>query len=122
MSSPEMHEDHGVEFPHGSRKDYVTGFALSVILTAIPFIVVMAGGFASARFTGFVILAFAVVQIIVHMVYFLHMSPRSESGWTMISLVFTVTVLMIAIVGTIWVMYNMDTYMMPEMTPGQAAR
>lgn len=121
MSSPKPHDSHGVEFPHGSRRDYVTGFALSVILTAVPFIVVMAGGFASARVTGFVVLAFAVVQIIVHMVYFLHMNPRSESGWTMISLVFTVTVLMIAIVGTIWVMYNMDAYMMPDMSSGQPA-
>lgn len=122
MSDTKAHNDHGVEFPHGSRQDYVTGFVLSVILTAIPFIVVMAGGFASARLTGFVVLAFAVVQIIVHMFYFLHMNPRSESGWTMISLVFTITVLVIAVVGTIWVMHNMDAYMMPDMTLGQASR
>ncbi len=118
MSSIHAHDDHGGQIPHGTKQSYVTGFVLSVILTAIPFAVVMAGGFASERFTGFLVLGFAIVQIIVHMIYFLHMNPRSEGGWTLISLVFTLIVLVIAIVGTIWVMYNMDTNMMPGMASG----
>lgn len=117
MSSPHAHDSHGTGFPHGTRKSYVTGFVLSAILTAIPFGVVMAGGFASAQFTGFFVLIFAIVQIIVQMIYFLHMSPRSEGGWTVISLVFTIIVLVIAVVGTMWVMYNMDANMMPGMAP-----
>ncbi len=115
MSEAQAHGDHGAHIPHGTWKSYVTGFVLSVFLTAIPFIVVMAGGFASERLTGFLVLIFAVVQIIVHMIYFLHMNSKSEAGWTMISLCFTVIVLVIAVVGTIWVMYNMDSYMMPGM-------
>ncbi len=121
MRNSAVHDDQCVQFPHGTRRDYVTGFLLSVILTAIPFLVVMTGGFASARFTAFFVLAFAVVQIIVHMIYFLHMSPKSDAGWTMVSLVFTIIVLVIAIAGTIWVMYNMDWYMMPGMITGQPA-
>lgn len=115
MSEVQANGDHGARIPHGTRKSYITGFALSVFLTAIPFIVVMAGGFASERLTGFLVLIFAVAQIIVHMIFFLHMNPKSEAGWTMVSLCFTLIVLVIAIVGTIWVMYNMDSYMMPGM-------
>ncbi|MFD1881197.1 cytochrome o ubiquinol oxidase subunit IV [Paracoccus pacificus] len=125
MSSTDTHQGHGhggehphddgVHMPHGTRKSYITGFVLSVILTAIPFILVMAGGFASGRLTAFVVLAFAVVQIVVHMVYFLHMSPKSEGGWSLVSLVFTLIVLVIALVGTMWVMYHMDANMMPGM-------
>lgn len=119
MSSAEHHDgDDGHEaaqFPHGTMRDYVTGFVLAVILTAIPFAVVMSGGIGTERTTAFLVLICAVAQIIVHMVYFLHMSPKAEGGWTVISLVFTLIVLVIAIVGTIWVMYHMDSNMMPGM-------
>lgn len=108
-------DDHAPAFPHGSMRDYVTGFVLSVILTAIPFFLVMSGLVGSGRLTAFLVLACAVSQIIVHMIYFLHMNLRSEAGWTMISLVFTIVVLVIAVIGTIWVMYHMDANMMPGM-------
>lgn len=119
--STETHDGHAGSVPHGTKQSYMTGFVLSVILTTIPFAVVMSGGFASARLTAFLVLAFAVVQIIVHMIYFLHMSMKSESGWTMTAMIFTVIVLVIAIVGTIWVMYNMDANMMPGMAPTSPA-
>lgn len=108
-------DDHAPAFPHGSMRDYVTGFVLSVILTAIPFFLVMSGLAGSGRLTAFLVLGCAVIQIIVHMIYFLHMNLRSEAGWTMISLVFTIVVLVIAVIGTIWVMYHMDANMMPGM-------
>lgn len=116
MSTPQPHsEDHAAEMPHGTRRSYMTGFVLAVILTFIPFALVMAGGFASARLTAFVVLAFAILQIVVHMIYFLHMNLKSEGGWRFISLVFTMIVLIIALVGTMWVMHNMNSYMMPGM-------
>ena len=57
----------------------------------------------------------AVVQILVHMVYFLHMNTRSDEGWTMLSMIFTVIVVVIMIAGSVWVMYNLNTNMMPTM-------
>lgn len=110
------HDEEGPHLPHGSLRSYVTGFVLSVILTAIPFAIVMGGGLSSPRWTAVIVLAFAVVQILVHMVYFLHMNPKTDAGWTMIALVFTIIVLVICVAGTIWVMYHMDTNMMPGMT------
>ena len=101
--------------PHGTYRSYTIGFVLSVILTAIPFILVMSGGLESRAWTAIIVLLFAVVQIVVHMVYFLHMDFRVEGGWSMISLVFTLTVLIICIAGTVWVMHNMDSNMMPSM-------
>lgn len=113
----DSHHDghHAAQFPHGTQQDYITGFILAVILTAIPFFLVMSGVFESGRLTAFLVLVCAVAQIIVHMVYFLHMSPKAEGGWMVISLVFTMIVLVIAVVGTVWVMYHMDANMMPGM-------
>ena len=108
-------DDHAPAFPHGSMRDYVTGFVLSVILTAIPFFLVMSCLAGSGRLTAFLVLGCAVIQIIVHIIYFLHMNLKNEAGWTMISLVFTIVVLVIAVIGTIWVMYHMDANMMPGM-------
>jgi cytochrome o ubiquinol oxidase operon protein cyoD len=106
------HDSHGIEIPHASYRDYVTGFVLSVILTAIPFGLVMTGSLSPAV-TAVVIMVFAVAQIIVHMVYFLHMSPKAEGGWSMTSLVFTIIVVGIMLSGSLWVMSHLNTNMMP---------
>ncbi|MFW2345133.1 MAG: cytochrome o ubiquinol oxidase subunit IV, partial [Brevundimonas mediterranea] len=58
-------------------------------------------------------MAFAVVQIVVHMIYFLHMNSKSEGGWTMLALIFTIIVVVIALSGSLWVMYHLNTNMMP---------
>ena len=111
------HEDYGFEVPHSSFKGYVTGFILSVILTAIPFWLVMAKVFDKPSTTALVCVAFGAVQIVVHMIYFLHMSTKSEGGWSMLALIFTVVVVVITLSGSIWVMYHMNANMMPAMSP-----
>ena len=114
-----MHESHShhdtdeVQFPHGTQQDYLTGFVLAVILTAIPFFLVMSGILSSARLTAFLVLICAVAQIIVHMVYFLHMTPKAEGGWSLTSLVFTIIVVVIMLAGSLWVMHLLNTNMMP---------
>ncbi|KQP50291.1 hypothetical protein ASG40_15010 [Methylobacterium sp. Leaf399] len=99
--------------PHGSVRGYVTGFVLSAILTAIPFWLVMGDVIGNARITGFVVMAFAMVQVVVHMIYFLHMDTRSEGGWTVLALIFTATLVVITLVGSLWVMHHLNANMMP---------
>ena len=67
---------------HGSVKTYMTGFILSIILTVIPFWMVMTGAASPAVILG-TILAMAVVQVLVHLVCFLHMNTKSDEGWNM---------------------------------------
>jgi len=112
---PAGHDDHhGDVGPHSSLRDYTIGFVLSVVLTAIPFWLVMAK-VISDRNTAIVVLGtFAVVQILVHMVYFLHMNGSIEGGWTLLSTIFTVVFVAIGISGTLWVMFHMNANMMPE--------
>lgn len=98
---------------HGTLGSYLTGFILSVVLTAIPFWLVMGNVLHDRIMTSIVIMAFAAVQIVVHMICFLHMNTKSEGGWTFIALVFTLTLVVVTLVGSIWVMYHMDQNMMP---------
>ena len=106
---------HGETTGHGSLKGYLTGFVLSVILTAVPFWLVMTGVIDNKQATAFVIMALAGVQIVVHMIFFLHMNPSSEGGWSMLALIFTIVVLVIVLSGSLWVMYHLNVNMMPSM-------
>tara|TARA_B100000929_G_C15359515_1_gene370495 strand:- start:206 stop:601 length:396 start_codon:yes stop_codon:yes gene_type:complete len=105
---------HGLEHEegHGSRKGYMIGFGLSVVLTAIPFWLVMTRPLTTQA-TALIILIFAAVQMVVHMVYFLHMNRRAEGGWSIMALIFTVVIVIIAFSGSLWVMYHMNANMMP---------
>ena len=114
--APDAHASHGHHdeaAPHGSFKSYMIGFGLSVVLTAIPFWLVMSGVLDSTLATAIAIMAFAAVQIVVHMIFFLHTNARSENGWTLMALIFTVILVVIAISGSLRVMYNMNANMMP---------
>lgn len=105
------HDDDGI--PHVSAREYLTGFVLSLVLTAIPFALVMGKGVQNSTALAVVLLAFAAVQIVVHMVYFLHMNARSEGGWNLLALVFTAVLVVIVLSGSLWVMHHLNTNMMP---------
>lgn len=104
--------DHPDDAPHGSLKGYLMGFALSVVLTAAPFALVMTGALGRQA-TALLVMALAAAQVIVHMVFFLHMNRRAEGGWQMMALIFTAVVVVIALSGSLWVMYHMNANMMP---------
>jgi cytochrome o ubiquinol oxidase subunit IV len=106
---------HATTAGHGSLMGYLTGFILSVILTAIPFWLVMAKVIERPGTTVALLLGFAAVQIVVHMVYFLHMNAKSEGGWTLLALIFTLVLVVIALTGSLWVMYHLNENMMPSM-------
>lgn len=117
MSADPRHatgEHHEIEMPHASMRDYVIGFLLSVILTAIPFWLVIERPFGAGA-TAAIIMVFAMIQIVVHMVFFLHMTPKAEGGWSLTSLVFTIIVVVIMLAGSLWVMHHLNTNMMPPM-------
>ncbi|RVT93055.1 cytochrome o ubiquinol oxidase subunit IV [Sphingomonas crocodyli] len=98
--------------PHVSRSAYVYGFLLSVVLTAVPFWLVM-NHVLAPQATAMVIIAAAVAQILVHTVCFLHVNTSSEGGWTLLAYAFTAVLVLIVIVGSLWIMYHLNANMMP---------
>jgi cytochrome bo3 quinol oxidase subunit 4 (EC 1.10.3.-) len=101
--------DHGAS--HGSVKTYMMGFVLSIILTAIPFAMVMNGSASHVALIGTVLVC-AVIQILVHLVCFLHMNSKSDEGWNLTAFVFTVLIIAIVVIGSIWIMWNLNYNMM----------
>lgn len=106
-----VHDSHAA--PHGTFQSYVTGFVLAVILTAIPFFLVMARPIESAGYTAAIVLFCALLQILVHMVYFLHMTPKAEDGWLLLSTIFTIVLVVITLAGSLWIIFHLNNNMMP---------
>lgn len=100
--------------PHASRRIYLIGFLLSVVLTAIPFWLVMTMPLGPQA-TAALVIGAAVIQIIVHTVCFLHVNTSSENGWTLLAYIFTGVLVLIVIAGSLWIMHHVNSNMMPGM-------
>ena len=96
---------------HGSVKSYVTGLLLSLVLTVIPFAVVMSGALSTAT-TVVVIAITAVLQILVQLVMFMHMNTKADEGWNVMSFVFTLTILVLVVGGSLWIMQHLHLNLM----------
>lgn len=95
----------------GSLKSYLTGFVLSLILTAIPFALVMSGTWsASAALAG--IFSAGIAQILVHLHYFLHLDTSSAARWNVVALIFTLLIMALFVGGTLWIMSSLYHRMM----------
>jgi cytochrome o ubiquinol oxidase operon protein cyoD len=94
---------------------YIIGFVLSLIITLIAYFAVQ-----DAWVSGFTLLALlsglAVVQMIVQLVYFLHLGDEVGPRYQLASFLFMMGILLIIVVGSLWIMHHLNNNMM-NMTP-----
>jgi cytochrome o ubiquinol oxidase operon protein cyoD len=103
---------HGAEHAdHGSTKSYLIGFALSVVLTLASFGVVMSGMVPHDMMMPGIIV-FGVAQLVVQLVFFLHMGTSPSQRSNLAIMLFTILILAIVVVGSLWVLHNMNVNMM----------
>ena len=98
---------------------YMTGFVLSLVLTLASFGLVWrvtetSGSQLSRGAVIGLLVVLASLQLVVQIVYFLHMSTERKARWTMLSGAFAVMVVLILVIGSIWVMNNLNYNMMPH--------
>ena len=96
---------------HGSVKSYTIGFILSIILTVIPYFVVV-NHMLPVEGIAITVLVLAVGQLFIQLVFFLHLSRSSEQRWNLITFLFTALILLILVIATIWIMWNLNYNMM----------
>ena len=96
---------------HGSVREYIAGLALSIVLTLIPFGLVMYGDWSSALVLAIILLC-AVAQVFVQLVFFLHMNTSSEQIWNTTSAVFIVLIVAVVVLGSIWIMQHLNHNML----------
>tara|TARA_B100000700_G_scaffold186591_1_gene205618 strand:- start:17147 stop:17479 length:333 start_codon:yes stop_codon:yes gene_type:complete len=107
MSGQTSHDQHS----HGSVRSYVIGLIASLVLTVIPFALVMTGAFSTLT-TVLTIVVTAVFQIAVQLVLFMHLNAKADEGWKLVALVFTVAILILIIGGSIWIMRELHANVM----------
>jgi cytochrome o ubiquinol oxidase operon protein cyoD len=113
MANP-AHSHHGHDDAgHGSYKSYAIGFILSVILTVIPFGLVMYPTLPKS-ITLLIVLVFAIVQVLVHLVYFLHLDRSAAQRNNVIAFVFAAIVIVLLVGLSLWIMFSIHTYMMAK--------
>ncbi|UTV99640.1 cytochrome o ubiquinol oxidase subunit IV [Marinomonas rhizomae] len=104
--------DHSSEaHSHGSVKSYLTGFIWSVILTGIPFWMVMTEAFDKGP-TYITIVLLAVVQIFVHLKYFLHLDFSEQGKLDTYSFIFSAVIIVMVVALSVWIIYASNAMMM----------
>jgi cytochrome o ubiquinol oxidase operon protein cyoD len=96
---------------HGSLKSYIVGFILSIVLTLLSFGCVMSGAVPHDLILPG-IMVFCVAQVLVQLVFFLHLSAAPGQRDNLSIGVFTVLIIAIVVVGSLWVLHNMNVNMM----------
>lgn len=102
------------DFGTGQKKlgIYLIGFVSCVILTIISFWSVMSGAFSTLEVL-FIIFISAFIQFVVQVVCFLRLNTQTEQAKTnVMSFIFTIVVLVSIVAGSLWIMWNLQYYMM----------
>ena len=103
---------HHDEAAHGSVKSYLIGFVLSVVLTVIPFWLVMTAQLETVP-TVLTIVILAVVQIAVHLKYFLHLTFTTPEGrLNTLTFLFSALIIVLVVGLSIWIIYASNAMMM----------
>jgi cytochrome o ubiquinol oxidase operon protein cyoD len=92
-------------------KTYTIGFLLSLLLTFLAYGVVTSGAISPAYAVALIIL-FAIVQLFVQLVFFLHLGSEASPRWRLVTLAFGVLVVAIVVFGSLWIMDNLNYNMM----------
>ena len=101
----------------GTTTSYVSGFILSLILTLTAyFVVVQQNDSAQPKFSYQYIVTFililALVQLFVQLLFFLHLDRESRPRWNLMVASFALTVVLILVLGSLWIMHNLDYHHM----------
>ena len=91
-------------------RHYVTGFVAAVVLTALSFLTAILQPFGPAGIFATLALL-AVAQVIVHFRFFLHIDLSRQKREDLQLILFTVLLLAIMAIGTLWIMGNLATRM-----------
>ena len=119
---------------HPNAATYLTGFIFALLLTLLAFGLVIVGKGCSLGpidkvldifsygevviekmprhliIIGVIVLA--ILQISVHLRYFLHLSFGSPQNWNLLAILFALFIIIIMVGGTLWIMNDLNGHML----------
>lgn len=116
---PTSHKSQTEHEKQGSLRSYAIGFALSLFATVTAYALVVSHvdsshSELSHRGLSFAILGLAIVQLIVQVVFFLHLGRGTKPRWNLMAFLFMILVVFIVVAGSIWIMSSLDYNMTPN--------
>lgn len=97
----------------GEVSSYIIGLGLALLLTATSFWVASTSVlWGPGVAVGLCVLA--VAQMGVHLVFFLHITSGPDNTNNVLALAFGVLIVFLVMVGTLWIMANLDANMGPS--------
>lgn len=98
------------ETKKGSLTTYIVGYLLSLELTLIAYLMVSREYFTDNNLL-IMLATLAIAQLLVQLVFFLHLSRESKPQWNLTVFLFAATVVIILVFGSLWIMKNLDYHM-----------
>lgn len=95
------------------EKSYIIGFVSSIALSLIAYSLVV-GHILSGWALVFVLGGLALVQCSLQLLLFLHLGQESRPRWRLGVFFFMLLIIFIIVVGSVWIMYSLNTRMMPS--------
>lgn len=93
--------------PKAALASYMAGFVLSLALTVTAYLTVV-----NRLFQGTVLIAvissLAIAQLVIQLVFFLHLSNEPKPRWNLRVLLFAVLVVVIVVFGSLWIMTHLS--------------
>lgn len=99
---------------HGTLRAYLIGFSLSLILTSASFYLVISK-MLSRQVLMYALIGLAAFQAVVQAIFFLHVGKEEKPRWETVAFFFTIMVVLIILLGTLWIMHDLDQRVMPHM-------
>lgn len=99
---------------HGSLKSYVIGFIASLLLTLVSFSLVITKAISGA-YLIYAILGLALIQAVCQLLFFLHVGTEDKPRWESMVFYFMILVLFIIVLGSLWIMYDLNDRVMSGM-------
>jgi cytochrome o ubiquinol oxidase subunit IV len=100
-----------------ARRSYIIGYALSVVLTIAAFAAV--GIHLSThhqtptdQILMMLLVVFAITQLIVQVVFFLHLGKEPKPRLNLMSFLFMILIVVIIVFGSLWIMKNLNYHML----------
>lgn len=118
QSPSDFHEHHShepsLQVDKASQKTfgaYLVGLILCVILTLIAFGLVDKRSFDSAGLF-IAVSVLAIIQFFVQCICFLRLNAGVEGRWNLWPFLFSIFVIAVLVGGSLWIMYNLNYFMM----------
>lgn len=99
---------------HGSYMDYAVGFIASLILTTLSFYLVITKALPE-KWMNHGLITLALFQALFQLRFFLHLGKEAKPKWESVTFYFMLLILAIVVFGSLWIMFDLQMRMMPEM-------